>query len=359
MNLLERYLLQQFTKHLLLVLCSLLAIYLLVDFFERIDNFMAAGQSALLAGRYLLLKIPLMCEQLLPVCILLGGVLTIGLLNHNRELPALKAGGICITAIIRPLVIGALIITLFSMANSQWLLPKTMEACNTIWFQQVKKKVPKGIVRKGRSFYRGDRGIYSFIRPSQTENRFMSFSYTAWDAFDDLNMLLTADEAIYSKNTWIFKNGQIKDRNSDGDFQIRVFDETSLALPDSPENFFVPPYKATEFSISELYNDSQSSHGISARIALVNLHQKLSYIFLGIPLLLLGIQALLFVHQKWSRDLSLAIPLSCGLAFAAWGWWSGSQALATAGYVHPAISAWLMHVIAIAVSTIYLQRQNR
>ena len=40
MILLDRYLFKQFTSIMVLVLTALLAIYLLVDFFERIDDFM-------------------------------------------------------------------------------------------------------------------------------------------------------------------------------------------------------------------------------------------------------------------------------------------------------------------------------
>ena len=39
MSLLYRYIFSQFTRNLLMVISSLIAIYLLVDFFEKIDNF--------------------------------------------------------------------------------------------------------------------------------------------------------------------------------------------------------------------------------------------------------------------------------------------------------------------------------
>ena len=77
MTLLDRYLLKQFIKNFLLVLISLVSIYLLIDFFEKIDNFSDAGKPTSLAIKYLLLKIPIIYDQLLPVCILLAGIITL------------------------------------------------------------------------------------------------------------------------------------------------------------------------------------------------------------------------------------------------------------------------------------------
>ena len=39
MILLDRYIFMQFFKNIMLVLAALVTIYLLIDFFERIDNF--------------------------------------------------------------------------------------------------------------------------------------------------------------------------------------------------------------------------------------------------------------------------------------------------------------------------------
>ena len=130
----------------------LLAIYLLVDIFERLDNFIEAKKPLSLALKYFILKIPAIAEQLMPVCILLGGVITLGLLNHHYELIALKAGGINILRITAPLIGGGLLFTLLIMAGGQWLLPITNATVNRIWYEEVRDQTPKGIYRDG-NFY--------------------------------------------------------------------------------------------------------------------------------------------------------------------------------------------------------------
>ena len=94
MKLLDRYLLGQFIKYFFTVNVGFVSIYLLVDFFEKIDNFSRAGKPFALAMKFFLLNIPFIIDQIGPVLVLLSGVITLGILNHTRELTALKAGGI-------------------------------------------------------------------------------------------------------------------------------------------------------------------------------------------------------------------------------------------------------------------------
>ncbi|MFN2369317.1 MAG: LptF/LptG family permease, partial [Desulfurivibrionaceae bacterium] len=117
MNLLYRYIFSQFTRNLILVIGSLVTIYLLVDFFEKIDNFAEAGKSAGMTARYLFLKIPLIIDQLLPVCLLLAGVITLGVMNQNREIMALESGGMSIREIFAPILMATLFFTLLALLS--------------------------------------------------------------------------------------------------------------------------------------------------------------------------------------------------------------------------------------------------
>lgn len=357
MKLLDRYLIGQFSKNLLLVLGSLVAIYLLVDFFERVDNFLEAKKPVGLAVKYLFLKVPLMYEQLIPVCILLAGIVTLGILNHQRELMALKAGGICVTRIIRPLFVASAIFTLITIALSQWVLPATISATNRIWYEEVNREMPRGITREGRTYFRGEDGIFTFIRPDMEKDIFNDFTFASWDADHNLKLLLTASSATWKDGTWFFENGQTKERDAAGNFQITVFTTMSQEFTEKPADFFLPPYKQQEKTLAELGKGAWS--GTFTRTAdLIEFHKRLSYIFLGFPLLLLGIPVLLAMHKTRGRDLALAIPVSCGLAFTAWGFWSATQSMANAAYLPPAIASWSIHILATVIGVFLIRRHN-
>ncbi|MCF6291307.1 MAG: LptF/LptG family permease [Desulfobacterales bacterium] len=359
MTILDRYLFKQFGRTFLLVLAAVMAIYLLVDFFEQIDNFMEAGHGVRLALRYQLLKMPFIAEQLLPVAILLAGVITLGLLNHHNELLALKAGGISILRITSPIIVVAFIYILIGLAASQWLLPATTSASNRIWYEEVQSQNPRGIFRNGRYYYKGETGFYSFAQPDPNQERFTSFTYTTWNRAYKLTMLLTAEKARWRQGVWSFENGQLKRMNPAGGYDIKLFKTKILDLPETPADLFIPPYKSTEMSISELFQQGESGSRQGNPTAWVGFLARISYIFLGLPLLLSGLPMLILLHQKWGRDLSLAIPASCGLAFAAWVCWGALQSMAKTGYIPPLLAAVAVHLLVSGIGIFFLFRLNR
>ena len=105
-------------------MASFIAIYVLIDFFEKIDNFLEKGKTMGLVLQFFLLNIPFIVEQMGPVCILLAGVVTLGILNHSNELIALKAGGVPLRKITTPILASGLLFTMLFLAMSQFVLVK-------------------------------------------------------------------------------------------------------------------------------------------------------------------------------------------------------------------------------------------
>jgi lipopolysaccharide export system permease protein len=360
-KLLDRYLLRQFIQHFFTVTIAFVAIYLLVDFIEKFDNFSRAGKSLGLATRYFLLNIPFIVDQLGPVLILLSGVISLGILNHTHELTALKAGGIPLKMIVRPLLMGAAACTLFSLAAAQWLLPMTISMTNTIWYEQVKGKVPLGIYRNGRYYFKGHEGFYSFEWPNPKLMVFKNFSYSRWNDDYNVGSLVAATWAKWNSKAgeWILDEVQVQKRGENGSYTITNMPYWQVGLPEKPEDFLIPQNETAELSLTGLYREIAKKETASqTEKAWADFLGRLSYIFLGIPLLFLGLPILLISYQKWGRDLSIAIPASCGLAFVAWGIWGAMQSLAGAGYLPPTFAAITIHILFATAGILLLRKQD-
>jgi len=359
-NLLDRYLVSQFLRNIFLVLAAFTVIYLLVDFFERIDNFYEAGKSTSLAFQYFALRIPEIVEQLMPICILLAGILTLGLLSHQNELIALQAGGIGVHRIMMPILGAGFCAALAVMAAGQWLMPVTVAAANRIWFEDVQQRVPKGIYRYPRFYYKGQEGFYTYKTYDPHEKRFENFSYSAWDENHLLVFSIYANIALWQKDGgWSFDEGQLKEKQAGGDFAVSTFARTTYALPDTPEQLFIPEYREGELSLVGLYKEAQKKKQHGDLSTLQKFHYRLSYIFLGLPLLLAGLPIVLIVHRRWGRDLSLAIPASCVLAFLAWFSWGTLQSFAGAAYLHPIFAAWVVHFLVGGMGIFTIRQQAK
>jgi lipopolysaccharide export system permease protein len=289
----------------------------------------------------------------------LGGIIVLGLLNHHGEILALKAVGIHTFRITFPITGTAVVFTLLTLAFAEWIVPPTIANTNAILYEQVRQERPKGILRKNRFYYKDEQGFYSFEKHEQTNNRFDFFIFTSWDENYSLATLLTADSAVWNNNEWIFTNSRIKQKTANGDYQITTYAQTSYPLEVRPGDFFIPEYKINEMSLSELFSLSRANKGPRGIEAGLKLLERISFIFLGIPLLMLGLPLLLIAHHRWGRDLSLAIPISCGLAFGAWGGWSVLQSLAKAEIINPYLAAWSVHLLIAAIGTFLILQEDK
>ena len=361
MLLLTRYILRHFLRNLGLLLVALIALYLLIDFFQKIDDFLEKDKSLGVIFRFFVLNIPFIVEQMSPVCVLLAGVITLGTLNHSNELVALKSCGISLRRIVAPLVAAGAVCVLIFLAMSQWVLPRTVAVTNAIWNKDIKGRVALGIYRNGRYFYRGEEGFYSFQRPNLKENRFLFFSYSTWDAQYALDSILAAQSAKWEKGLWLLNQGQEKRRTGPEQYSTEIFPVQGkvMRLPERPDSFFVSPYHTMEMSLLELYQATKRQRTPEeASQALAEFYGRISYTTLGLPLLLLGLPFLLIVYRRWGRDLSLAIPVSCGIAFFCWGVWGPLQALAKAGYIAPLTAAVSVHIVVGLAGLALLVRED-
>ena len=359
MLLLDTYLFKQFFKNLFLIVAALVSIYFLVDFFERIDNFMNAHMPMSLAAKYFLLKVPFMLDMLQPVCILLAGVITMGILNHNHEFLALKAGGISTMRIARPILLADCLVRFSALLIAEWILPPTFTETERIWNEEVHHKIPKGILRNGRIYFKGEEGIYSFIKSPETENTFIDFSFSEISKNFELKQMLTASKAVWANDVWTFYSGQLKTPVSlaKNRYTIALFEKESFPLLETPMDFFAPTFLPNERSISALYANTRDSKA-DPLLAQVNFHSRLAFIFLGVPLLCIGIPSILIINQRWGHDLTFAVPASCGFAFAAWSWWSAAQSMAKAAYLTPIIAAWAMPLVICPLGFWLLRKQE-
>ena len=72
MLILDRYFIREVFKFLGIILVTVISIFLAVEFFEKIDDFIEAGVSMQRAAVYFLLRIPFVLVLLFPMAIFLS-----------------------------------------------------------------------------------------------------------------------------------------------------------------------------------------------------------------------------------------------------------------------------------------------
>ena len=78
-----------------------------------------------LSENFFLLKLPFFINHVAPVAVLVSSLVTLGILNRNRELTAIRSSGIMLYHICYPIVIWGLIVSGAVFINNEFVVPST------------------------------------------------------------------------------------------------------------------------------------------------------------------------------------------------------------------------------------------
>ena len=104
MKVITRYLAREFAQYFFLGLGGFSAIYLIIEFFERINVFLYNKATWPLMGAYFLNKFPSILFQVSPAAVLLASMITLGLLARHNEVMAMKSGGVSLGFLVYPIL---------------------------------------------------------------------------------------------------------------------------------------------------------------------------------------------------------------------------------------------------------------
>ena len=140
------------------MLATVVSIYVIVDFFQKLDDFMEAGLPLTRALLFLGLKVPSIVAQFIPVCVLLAVLITFSLMNRHNEIVALKSSGVSIYYLVKPVFTIGLLFSVLLFFFSEITVPLTIAKANRIWLGEVKKK-PAVTVKQKNIWIKNNRSI--------------------------------------------------------------------------------------------------------------------------------------------------------------------------------------------------------
>ena len=237
MHILSRHLINEFLKTFFMALAGFVCIFIVIDFFEKIDNFMEAEVSWDITFAYFFFQLPLVIQQMLPAAILLGTIITLSLMARNRELIVLRSSGISLLRISYPLILLSFCFTLLLFFLNEAILPQAHEAVNRIWQVEVQKNPLKAFFRNEKIWYRGKQVIYHIDYYDQ--NTATIHGITIYRFSPDFVMLerIDANKAQWTGSQWVFYDGIIQKKSGDGSYNTNRFQEARLDISGDARGF--------------------------------------------------------------------------------------------------------------------------
>ena len=345
MSLIEKYLTKEIFKYFGIVLLTVVGIYLTVDFFQRVDNFLEANLPFSRIIRFYQLKIPLVIAQIGPIGILLAVSIVFALMSKNNEIIALKSSGVSITYLLGPVVLIGLLLSIIIFLLSELIVPITISKANRIWNVEVKKK--SSVISKGKDVWiKGNRVICHITYYNPANSTISGVELNFFDNDFRLTQRVDAKKGVFKNGKWIFYD--IMEQKLDKEtnhYRVTFAKERAEPFDFLPEDIKRVVKKSEEMGFLELYAyiEDIENEGYDASAYKVDLYAKLAFPFVSFIMCLAG--AGISSRSQLKGGLSVSIFYGICGAFFYWIFYSFCLSLGYGEMLPPFISAWTANLV--------------
>ena len=360
MSLIDRYLIREILTYFSIILAAIVGIFLAVDFFEKIDDFMDAGLPFSTAMLFFWLRIPFIVSQVAPVGLLLSILIVFGLMGKHNELIALRSGGVSAIYLLRTVLgIAALFsVLLFFLADQ--VVPATFSKANRIWTEQVKKR-PGITSRQQNIWIKGHRSI-AHIRHYHHQNNTVSGVTLYY--FDDRFRLVRrvdAKSATHRSGQWVFSDLMEQRLAPDSQaehYQVGFFEQRVEPFDYLPEDFNRVARKSEELNIFELlsYIRDVEAEGYDATNYRVDLHAKLAFPMICLILSLLASGYGIRHKRRGGHNISMSIAFGLGITFLYTVAYNFCLSLGYGEMLPPVVAAWIANLMFLSYALLVLMK---
>jgi len=367
MKILHRYVLKLLLKNLALSLLALVFLFLIFDFFDRIDNILAEGASVGTTLLYFLCKVPLMLSLMSPVALMVSILFTIGLLSKSSEVTAMRASGVTVWSVALPVFFTGLALSGIAFGLNEVLVPYSQKMASQIYNIDIRKKDARGGYSQNDFWWRTGTTFYSAQTFDSSTNELTGFSSFEISPQFDIQRRTDAERV-----RWVNKNlgwnmlgineyrfGARSTPNagqppSAPTIDQRSFHSLPLPIQETPNDFFEVKSDPYTMTISQLrrFIKRQSQNGLDVSGYLPSLYEKFSFPFVNFIIALVVVPFAL----RPARSGSMAGGVLAGLiiGFSYYAVHSFSLALGKAELIPPGLSAWLANILLGFVGSILL-----
>ncbi|MGE0824281.1 MAG: LPS export ABC transporter permease LptG [Candidatus Binatia bacterium] len=345
------YLGKDFLRVFLSCLFFLWGIALLIDFFDRLDDFIRQGAHPISVLRYFFFKSPLFVSQMAPAAALTGSLLSLSLFSRNRELLAFKSCGVGTFQIAWPLLIVSGILSASIWGWDEFVVPPSFHKARIINSEEIKKKPFNRLFDDRGFWYHGENSFYHIEHFDSRANVLSGIIvYRIRDEFQIFSVV-EISQARWEENHWECQG--IKERavsTSSSPLSLTC----DFLLRETPEDFSVVALEAEEFSSRQLrqYIADLTNKGLDTTMYRVDLHLKSALPVTVLTMVLLGISLSVPGARQMPPSTSLGIALVIGFGY--WVLLAFSVSLGHSGAIPPIISAWLANIATCLAGIFFL-----
>ena len=352
MRILDRYLVSQFLRNLGTILAVLVALYALIEFIERVDDFIEHSATFSQYLRYPLFKLPLMATQTLPMALLLAAFATIGQLSRSQQITALRCSGIGLWQIIRPLLITGAVFCLIMLVGNGWVLPWSGREAGYILQTELSGEEHSEEV--AQDLYLRDQQRILRITHAYTERGELRgvMMLEINERFKPVRRLDAVSASYEGGEKWRLQQVEERHFGADGRqltgyAQITEQQISSRAPKELSEKWAIPG----QLSLSELrqLGERLQQDGQDSRRYFGEMHLRIAQSFMPLIVILLGVPFALQRGRQATFGVGVALTLGVFVIYILLQ--AICMALGTAGLLPLPLAAWAANVLLLLVGS--------
>lgn len=329
-------------------------IFTVVDFFEKVEDFVKYRASVILIFKYLILKLPSFIYYIMPMTILLSTVICIGVLSRHNEITVMKSCGMGLHRITMPILLTASITSIFIFLNSEYILPFTNRLTNHTYRVDIKKQKERGMYRKDKIWFRSDDGsIWNIDFLNAEAGTLIGVSVFNFNS-GKLNERIDCRQVKWTGTKWLFSDGWVRNFDADGSFSSEYFKNRDFSFKERPYDFMAVSISPEEMGFQEIkgYIKKIKREGLDAAKYIVDMHIKLSFPVLNFIMALIAVPFSLRTGRQGGFTVGIGISVIMG--FIIWFIFSMGISLGHAEKLPPFIAAWGADIIFMAGGIYFL-----
>lgn len=354
-NIIDRYILRTFLKVLALVILSVMALFIIVDFTEISRDVREHNVAASTLLRYFRFQVFTVLNWTLPISVLVATLVTFGIFSKNNEITAIKSSGVSLYRIAAPVLGVAVLISLLAYFILDFVLPYANERVYEIK-RRIEGKAPiSAAAAQQKLWYRG-KGDYiiNFLGYDPVAKQLSQVQVFEFHPQEfRLTRRVYADRATWNGQAWAFENGWMRSFADDGrETFTQITTPLALFYPETPEDFATEVKPPDQMTYAQLrrYIATLKESGYAADELAVKLYAKTSWPAISIVMALI---ALPFAFRMGRRGALYGIGIALVLGIVYWMVFAILTKFGEVGNLPPLLAAWSANIL-FALAAMYM-----
>ena len=355
MKLLNRYILNEWIAAFAATLIATCGILLMEAMYTELQDLVICGASFHKICSYYYRVLLSVLPTTIPVALFISALFSVGKLNNNNEIVAMRSAGISIPQLAAPIIIASSILSGICLILNVSIVPKAFER-NRNFLTNVKLNYKAKLANTNDIFYANN---YAFDNQLQSRLWFIGkFNLQTKDCLnvniyqhnnDGVEILrISAEKAIFDKKTktWTFING--KETHFDKSTKLPVFSKNFdikivTDFSETPEIIATFNKKFQDLSFIDLHT---MMNNVTEKSTIAKYSVKYySVIATSLSCIIVALLSIPFALTGIRKNPSVGIAKSVGLLFLFYAITNISHLLGKNGILNYVLAAWLPIII--------------